>query len=59
MGDNVVMGGGVGIADHLTIGAGAQLAARSGFMNNVPAGEVWAGVSGRTHGGGDARRSRS
>ena len=42
--DNVVMGGAVGIADHLTIGAGAQLAARSGVMNNVPAGEVWAGV---------------
>ncbi len=41
--DNVVMGGGVGIADHLTIGAGAQLAAGSGFMNNVPAGEIWAG----------------
>jgi UDP-3-O-[3-hydroxymyristoyl] glucosamine N-acyltransferase len=41
--DNVVMGGGVGIADHLKIGAGAQLAAGSGFMNNVPAGEVWAG----------------
>jgi UDP-3-O-[3-hydroxymyristoyl] glucosamine N-acyltransferase len=43
VGDNVVMGGGVGIADHLTIGAGARLAAGSGFMNNVPAGEVWAG----------------
>lgn len=43
VGDNVIMGGGVGIADHLTIGDGAQLAARSGFMNNVPAGEVWAG----------------
>ena len=42
--DNVVMGGAIGIADHLTIGAGAQLAARSGVMNNVPAGEVWAGV---------------
>jgi UDP-3-O-[3-hydroxymyristoyl] glucosamine N-acyltransferase len=41
--DNVVMGGGVGIADHLTIGRGARLAAGSGFMNNVPAGEVWAG----------------
>lgn len=41
--DNVVMGGGVGIADHLTIGRGAQLAAGSGFMNNVPAGQVWAG----------------
>ncbi len=43
VGDNVIMGGGVGIADHLKIGAGAQLAAGSGFMNNVPAGEVWAG----------------
>ena len=43
VGDDVVMGGGVGIADHLKIGAGAQLAAGSGFMNNVPAGEVWAG----------------
>lgn len=42
--DNVVMGGGVGIADHLTVGRGAQLAAASGVMNNVPAGEVWAGV---------------
>ncbi len=38
------MGGGVGIADHLTIGDGAQLAAGSGVMNDVPAGEVWAGV---------------
>ena len=43
IGDNVMMGGGVGLADHLTIGSGAQLAARSGFMNDVPAGEVWAG----------------
>ncbi|MDX8477753.1 UDP-3-O-(3-hydroxymyristoyl)glucosamine N-acyltransferase [Mesorhizobium sp. VK24D] len=43
VGDNVTMGGGVGLADHLTIGPGAKLAARSGFMSNVPAGEVWAG----------------
>jgi len=43
LGDNVTMGGGVGLADHLTIGSGAKLAARSGFMTNVPAGEVWAG----------------
>jgi UDP-3-O-[3-hydroxymyristoyl] glucosamine N-acyltransferase len=42
-GDNVMVAGGVGIADHLTIGSGAQLAARSGFMHDVPAGEVWAG----------------
>ncbi|TIX04364.1 MAG: UDP-3-O-(3-hydroxymyristoyl)glucosamine N-acyltransferase, partial [Mesorhizobium sp.] len=37
------MGGGVGLADHLTIGPGAKLAARSGFMSNVPAGEIWGG----------------
>ena len=43
VGDNVTMGGGVGLADHLTIGPGAKLAARSGFMSNVPAGEVWGG----------------
>ncbi len=42
-GDNVMVAGGVGIADHLTIGSGAQLAARSGFMHDVPAGEIWAG----------------
>src|SRR5690606_34879781 len=42
--DNVIMGGGVGIADHLTIGEGVQLAARSAVMNDVPAGEVWAGL---------------
>ncbi|RWB56125.1 UDP-3-O-(3-hydroxymyristoyl)glucosamine N-acyltransferase [Mesorhizobium sp.] len=43
VGDGVTMGGGVGLADHLTIGPGAKLAARSGFMSNVPAGEIWAG----------------
>ncbi|AZO46997.1 MAG: UDP-3-O-(3-hydroxymyristoyl)glucosamine N-acyltransferase [Mesorhizobium sp.] len=43
VGDGVTMGGGVGLADHLTIGPGAKLAARSGFMSNVPAGEIWGG----------------
>jgi UDP-3-O-[3-hydroxymyristoyl] glucosamine N-acyltransferase len=43
VGDNVLMGGGVGLADHVVIGDRAQLAARSGFMHDVPAGEVWAG----------------
>jgi UDP-3-O-[3-hydroxymyristoyl] glucosamine N-acyltransferase len=37
------MAGGVGLADHLKIGDGAQLAAGSGFMHDVPAGEIWAG----------------
>ena len=43
VGDGVMMGGGVGLADHVTIGSGAKLAARSGFMSNVPAGEIWGG----------------
>jgi UDP-3-O-[3-hydroxymyristoyl] glucosamine N-acyltransferase len=43
IGDGVMIAGGVGIADHLTIGDGAQLAARSGFMHDVPAGEIWGG----------------
>ena len=47
IGDYVMMGGRVGLADHLTIGSGAKLAAASGFMNDVPAGEVWAGLPAR------------
>ncbi|MBP0440936.1 UDP-3-O-(3-hydroxymyristoyl)glucosamine N-acyltransferase [Tianweitania sediminis] len=43
IGDGVMMGGRVGLADHLKIGSGARLAAGSGFMNDVPAGEVWGG----------------
>ncbi|MEE9347281.1 MAG: UDP-3-O-(3-hydroxymyristoyl)glucosamine N-acyltransferase, partial [Robiginitomaculum sp.] len=41
--NNVVMGGRVGLADHLVIGAGAQVAANAGVMKNIPAGEVWSG----------------
>ena len=37
------MGGQVGIADHLTIGAGAMLAARAGVITDVPAGARWGG----------------
>jgi UDP-3-O-[3-hydroxymyristoyl] glucosamine N-acyltransferase len=41
--DWVVLGGQVGIADHLTIGEGAQIGAASGLMRDVPAGEKWFG----------------
>lgn len=44
LGDRVMLGGRVGIADHVTVGDGAQVAAASGVMNNVPAGERWAGT---------------
>ncbi|MEO3385912.1 UDP-3-O-(3-hydroxymyristoyl)glucosamine N-acyltransferase [Mesorhizobium sp. CAU 1741] len=43
LGDGVLLGGGVGLADHLNIGNGAQIAARSGVMNDVPAGAKWGG----------------
>lgn len=43
IGDGAMLGGGVGLADGLNVGAGAQLAGASGVMNNIPAGERWAG----------------
>lgn len=44
LGDGVMLGGRVGVADHIKIGDGAQIAATSGVMNEVPAGERWAGT---------------
>jgi UDP-3-O-[3-hydroxymyristoyl] glucosamine N-acyltransferase len=41
--DGVVMGGKAGITDHVTIGAGAMIAAGAGVMHNVPPGERWGG----------------
>ena len=43
LGDNVILGGQVGIADHLIIGEGAMIGAKSGVVSNVPAGEKWLG----------------
>lgn len=37
--DYVVIGGQVGIAGHLRIGMGARIAAQSGIMKDIPAGE--------------------
>ncbi len=45
--DGVTMGGRVGIADHVHIGAGARLAASAGIFRDIPAGETWGGVPGR------------
>ena len=44
VGDGVRMGGRVGLADHVTIGAGAQLAAAAGVMRDIPPGETWCGI---------------
>jgi UDP-3-O-[3-hydroxymyristoyl] glucosamine N-acyltransferase len=43
LGDFVALGGSVGLKDHLNIGSGAQIAAGSGVMYDIPAGEKWAG----------------
>ncbi len=42
--DFVMLGGRVGVADHVSIGAGAQVAASSGLMHDIPSGERWAGL---------------
>jgi UDP-3-O-[3-hydroxymyristoyl] glucosamine N-acyltransferase len=43
LGDGVILGGGVLVKDHATVGDRAVIAGGSGVMNDVPAGEVWAG----------------
>jgi UDP-3-O-[3-hydroxymyristoyl] glucosamine N-acyltransferase len=44
VGDGVMFGAKAGIADHVTIGAGAQVMAAAGVMGDIPAGETWGGV---------------
>jgi UDP-3-O-[3-hydroxymyristoyl] glucosamine N-acyltransferase len=41
--DYAMLGGAVGLAPHVTIGAGGRVAARSGVMSDVPPGEIWGG----------------
>ena len=45
--DYVVLGAGVGVAGHITVGQGAQISARSGVGGDVPAGAVWGGTPAR------------
>jgi UDP-3-O-[3-hydroxymyristoyl] glucosamine N-acyltransferase len=40
----VVLGGQVGLAGHIQIGSQATVAAQSGVMHNIPAGEKWFGT---------------
>jgi len=47
VGPMVLIGGQVGISDHLTIGAGARLAARSGVTRDIDAGERVGGYPAR------------
>jgi UDP-3-O-[3-hydroxymyristoyl] glucosamine N-acyltransferase len=41
--DFVVLAARVGIRQHITVGKGAQIAARSSVMRDVPAGALWGG----------------
>ncbi len=43
LGDGVVMGGKVAVKDHISIGAGAMLAACSAVMDDIPPGAKWGG----------------
>ena len=45
--DFVAIGGQAGLAGHLHIGAGAQIAAAAGLMDDVPAGGRWVGMPAR------------
>ncbi|CAN5389172.1 UDP-3-O-(3-hydroxymyristoyl)glucosamine N-acyltransferase [soil metagenome] len=47
VGDGVAFGGKAGVADHLTIGAGAQIGASASVFKDVPAGETWTGFPAR------------
>ena len=47
LGDFVALGGQAGIAGHLTIGPGAQIAGSSSVKDDIPAGERWAGTPAR------------
>ena len=44
LGDGVIVGGKAAVKDHVKMGPGSKLAATSSAMNDVPAGEAWAGT---------------
>jgi UDP-3-O-[3-hydroxymyristoyl] glucosamine N-acyltransferase len=44
LGDHVMVGGQAALRDHTHVGEGAQIAAKSGVMHDVPAGERWGGT---------------
>lgn len=43
LGDRVMVGGGVGMVDHIHVGNDVKITARSLLTKNVPDGETWAG----------------
>ena len=53
--DNVTISVQVGVTDHVKIGKGAILAARTGVTNDVPEGVLYSGFPARPH--NDAKRA--
>jgi UDP-3-O-[3-hydroxymyristoyl] glucosamine N-acyltransferase len=49
VGDDVILAGQVGVIDHLEIGAGARIGAKSGLYGDVPARTVVSGLPARPH----------
>ncbi len=49
LGDWVVLAGGVGVADHVRVGSGAKVSARSTVISEVPDGAVHGGYPARPH----------
>jgi UDP-3-O-[3-hydroxymyristoyl] glucosamine N-acyltransferase len=47
IGDFAVLGAGAGLADHVTVGEGAMIAAASGVHRDVPPGARWSGTPAR------------
>jgi UDP-3-O-[3-hydroxymyristoyl] glucosamine N-acyltransferase len=49
IGDDVILAGHVGVTDHLVIGHGARIAAKSAVFGDVPAGASFSGHPARPH----------
>jgi UDP-3-O-[3-hydroxymyristoyl] glucosamine N-acyltransferase len=47
LGDFVILGGKVGVTDHLTIGEGARVAALSGVARDLEGGRDYGGIPAR------------
>jgi UDP-3-O-[3-hydroxymyristoyl] glucosamine N-acyltransferase len=48
--NRAMLAGQVGLANHVTVGAGAVLVAKSGVPIDAPAGEIWDGIPSRPAG---------
>ncbi len=49
VGKRVIMGGGVGVVDHVTIGNDVKIRGYSGVTKSIPSGETWAGEPARPY----------